>query len=65
LLYIEDFAGGTYPEDLSIIDQYARAFERLRAAVLSPDESRELIAMLSAPAAAASAVKGPLTRIQG
>jgi transcriptional regulator with XRE-family HTH domain len=47
LLYIEDLVGGTYPEDLSIIDQYVRAFERLRAAALSPDDSRKLIAMLS------------------
>jgi hypothetical protein len=44
LVYIEDFAGGTYPEDGLVIQQYAAAYERLRAAAEDPESSRRLLA---------------------
>jgi hypothetical protein len=49
LVYIEDFAGGTYPEDGILIQQYAAAYERLRVASLNPVESRALLARLLTP----------------
>lgn len=48
LVYIEDFAGGTYPEDGELIQQYASAFERLRAAAEDVDSSRAMLAKLIA-----------------
>ncbi|OZM75269.1 transcriptional regulator [Amycolatopsis antarctica] len=44
LVYIEDFAGGTYPEDILVIQEYAAAFERLRAAADDQDDSQALLA---------------------
>lgn len=43
LVYIEDFTGGTYPEDATVIQQYAHAFDRLGNAAEDPDASRDLI----------------------
>lgn len=48
LVYIEDFAGGTYPEDTELIQQYASGFERLRAAAEDTDSSRTLLGKLMA-----------------
>jgi transcriptional regulator with XRE-family HTH domain len=44
LAYIEDFAGGTYPEDGLVIQEYASAYERLRIAAEDPNSSRALLA---------------------
>src|SRR5699024_6530770 len=46
LVYIEDFVGGTYPEDGELIQQYAGAVERLRASAEDPENSRMLIGKL-------------------
>ena len=46
LVYIEDFAGGTYPEDGFLIQEYVTAFERLQRAALQPEESRTFLAKL-------------------
>ncbi|MGW5050468.1 helix-turn-helix domain-containing protein [Actinokineospora sp. NPDC004072] len=43
LLYLEDFQGATYPEDLAVIERYSQAFERLRVAAADLDASREMI----------------------
>jgi hypothetical protein len=48
LVYLEDFAGGTYPEDGLLIQEYAAAFERLRRAALDPGEARLFLAKLVA-----------------
>ncbi|MEV6872819.1 helix-turn-helix transcriptional regulator [Amycolatopsis sp. NPDC051128] len=48
LVYIEDFAGGIYPEDGLLIQEYATAFERLRRAALDGDEARAFLARLVA-----------------
>lgn len=45
--YIEDFTGGSYPEDVTVIQQYAHAFERLGNAAEDPDTSRDLIAKVA------------------
>jgi len=46
LVYIEDFVGGTYPEDADLIQQYAGAVERLRASAEDLDSSRMLLGKL-------------------
>lgn len=47
VLYLEDFAGATYPEDLLLIQQYANAYQRLHAASADPRTSRDLIAKVA------------------
>ncbi|MGH3468348.1 MAG: helix-turn-helix domain-containing protein [Thermocrispum sp.] len=47
LLYIDDFAGATYPEDLNVIQQYASAYQRLQSAAEDPASSAELIAKVA------------------
>lgn len=47
ILYLEDFAGSTYPEDMKVIQQYAMAFERLLSVAADPAASRELIAKVA------------------
>ncbi|MDV6014771.1 helix-turn-helix transcriptional regulator [Haloechinothrix sp. LS1_15] len=47
MLYMDDFAGATYPEDLNVIQQYATGYQRLRAAAEDPDASAELIAKIT------------------
>ena len=47
ILYMEDFAGSTYPEDVKLIQQYAMAFERLLSASTDPAGSRDLIAKVA------------------
>lgn len=47
VLYMDDFAGATYPEDVTVIQQYATAYQRLRAAADDPDTSRTLIAKIA------------------
>jgi transcriptional regulator with XRE-family HTH domain len=46
LVYIEDFAGGIYPEDGILIQEYATAYERLSRAALEPDETRAFLGKL-------------------
>ncbi|MGH3428713.1 MAG: helix-turn-helix domain-containing protein, partial [Candidatus Dormibacteraceae bacterium] len=46
VLYLEDFSGATYPEDVTAIQQHADAFQRLRAAADHPVASRGLIARI-------------------
>jgi hypothetical protein len=46
LVYIEDFAGGTYPEDGLLIQEYAAAYERLRRASLEDDDAKTHLAKL-------------------
>jgi transcriptional regulator with XRE-family HTH domain len=47
VLYIEDFGGATCPEDISVIQRHATAFQRLRAASLDPADSRKLVAKIA------------------
>ncbi|MGH3860191.1 helix-turn-helix domain-containing protein [Actinokineospora sp.] len=47
VLYLEDFTGATYPEDYTVIDQYAASFQRLRSAAADPAESRALIGRIT------------------
>ncbi|MGB3441597.1 MAG: helix-turn-helix transcriptional regulator [Actinophytocola sp.] len=47
IVYLEDFASSTYPEDVQVIQRYASAFQRLRAVAADPDESRALIAKVA------------------
>lgn len=46
LVYLEDFVGGTYPEDGEMIQQYAAAIERLRTAAEDPHSSRTVLGKL-------------------
>ncbi|AUS79004.1 XRE family transcriptional regulator [Actinoalloteichus sp. AHMU CJ021] len=46
MLYLDDFAGATYPEDITVIQEYAAAYQRLRNVARDPGSSRELIAKL-------------------
>ncbi|MGB3439590.1 MAG: helix-turn-helix transcriptional regulator [Actinophytocola sp.] len=46
MLYLDDFGGATYPEDLKVIQEYAAAYQRLRIVAEDPDASRKLIAKL-------------------
>lgn len=48
VLYVEDIAGATYPEDLTLIQQYAAGYERLRSAASDEEASRKLIAKVAA-----------------
>ncbi|GAA4414228.1 helix-turn-helix domain-containing protein [Actinokineospora soli] len=43
LLYLEDFNGAIYPEELPVIQQYNHAFDRLRKAAADVETSREMI----------------------
>lgn len=43
MAYVEDVAGATYPEENSVIQTYATAYQRLRSAALPEDESRGLL----------------------
>ncbi|WP_157062757.1 helix-turn-helix domain-containing protein [Actinopolyspora mortivallis] len=43
MAYVEDVAGANYPEENSVIQTYATAYQRLRNAALPEDESRDLI----------------------
>jgi transcriptional regulator with XRE-family HTH domain len=47
LVYIEDFTGGSYPEDATVIQQYAHAFERLGNASEDPESSCKLVAKVA------------------
>lgn len=47
VLYVEDFDAATYPEDVQVIQRYAAAFQRLKAATLDPAASRKLIARIA------------------
>ncbi|SDD57870.1 helix-turn-helix domain-containing protein [Actinokineospora iranica] len=47
VLYLEDFAGANYPEDVALIQSYAAAFQRLRAASADLKASRDLIARVA------------------
>jgi transcriptional regulator with XRE-family HTH domain len=43
VVYLEDAAGATYPEETRVIQQYATAYQRLRNAALSAEGTAELI----------------------
>lgn len=47
MLYLDDFAGATYPEDITVIQKYAAAYQRLRMVAEQPGPSRELIARIA------------------
>lgn len=47
MLYTDDFAGATYPEDINVIQEYDAGYQRLRSVALDPAPSRELIAKLA------------------
>ncbi|GAB3559711.1 transcriptional regulator with XRE-family HTH domain [Actinopolyspora lacussalsi] len=43
MAYVEDVAGATYPEENSVIQTYATAYQRLRGAALPEEESHGLL----------------------
>lgn len=47
MLYMDDFAGATYPEDIAVIQKYAAAYQRLRMVAEEPAPSRERIARIA------------------
>jgi hypothetical protein len=47
-VYLENQAGSLYLEEAAEIDRYARMFSHLIAKALDPEESRRLIARISA-----------------
>jgi transcriptional regulator with XRE-family HTH domain len=47
MLYLDDFGGATYPEDIKVIQEYAAAYQRLRIVAEEPDASRKLIARVA------------------
>lgn len=46
-LYMDDFAGATYPEDITVIQKYAAAYQRLRMVAEEPAPARDLIARIA------------------
>lgn len=47
MLYLDDFGGATYPEDIKVIQEYAAAYQRLRLVAEEPGDSRKLIAKVA------------------
>jgi hypothetical protein len=47
VVYVETLAGNIYLEERSDVNRYTLAFDRLRAAVLHPDDSVQLIGQVA------------------